>query len=157
MDMVFNKIVVVSLCDFVTKDVANALSQNLGMMFCDTKDLMEYELVDVKAIENLCSKEFLEQSEKKVIKHIASFENVVVSINFDYLIHNLNIIKENSILVFLKLTKKFVEASSTSVDAISFADRNKQLEQIANVTIPLKKIETNFACKKIIDAIGRIL
>ncbi len=157
MERVFNKIVIVSLCDLLTKEVASALSQTLGMMFCDTKDLVEYELIDKNAIENLCSKEYLKERERKVLQHISSFENVVVSINFDYLTHNLNIIKKNSALVFLKLTKSYVVQNATSVEALSYENRTKKLEEISSLTVNLRKTDTKFACEKIIDAIRGIL
>ena len=105
----FNKIVIVSLCDSYTKQLGKLLSQNLDMMFCDTKDLIEYELIDRNAIQALCSKEYLEASERKVIDHIASFVNVVVAISYDYLIHNIDILKENSLIVYVKLSKKYVK------------------------------------------------
>ena len=112
---VFNKIVVVSLCEKYTKDVAQNLSGKLDMMFCDTKDLIEYELIDKKAIEKLCSKSYLKSSEKGVLKRIASFENVVVSINYDYLIHNFQILKNKSLIIFLKLSKNYVKEKLTQL------------------------------------------
>ena len=47
----FNKIVIVSLCETFSNDIANLLSQDLGMLFCGTKELVEYELIDIQALE----------------------------------------------------------------------------------------------------------
>ena len=58
----FNKIIIVSLCDGYSKELGYKLSQNLGMMFCDSKDLIEYELVDIQALEELCSKDYLQKT-----------------------------------------------------------------------------------------------
>ncbi len=157
MERVFDKIVLVSLCDKFTKEVGNALSQSLGMMFCDTKDLIEYELIDRKAIETLCTKEYLKKSETSVLKRIASFENVVISINFDYLTHNINILKQGSIIVFLKLSKNYVKNNSGTVEYISYEEATQKLTQIATATINIRKTETNFVCEKIIDTLGGIL
>lgn len=157
MERVFNKIVLVSLCDKFTKDVANVLAQNLGMMFCDTKDLIEYELIDKQAIETLCTKEYLKKSEISVLKHIASFENVVVSINFDYLSHNINILKQGSIIVFLKLSKNYVKNNSDAVEFIDYEQRTQSLTKIATATIDIRKTDSKFVCNKIINTLGGIL
>ncbi|MBP3431649.1 MAG: hypothetical protein J6K39_02215 [Clostridia bacterium] len=157
MDREYNKIVIISLCDNHTKLWAEKLSQTLGMIFCDTKDLIEYELIDKKAVEELCTKEYLEHAETRVLKHIASFTNVVVSINYDYLIHNFNILKEEGLVVFLKLPRNFIQENGSTVDAISYENRTKELEKLSNVTINLRKTDADFVCDKIIKTLGGIL
>ena len=158
MDIIdFNKIIIVSLCDRFTKNLGKRLSQNLGMIFCDTKDLIEYELIDKKAVEKLCTKDFLEKSEKNVLKHIASFENVVVSISYDYLVHNLNILKERSLIVFVSLSKKYIKEKSNSINFISYDERSKKLKEIANLTVNVLNTDLDFVCKKIITQLGGIL
>lgn len=153
----FNKIIIVSLCDRFTKNLGKRLSQNLDMIFCDTKDLIEYELIDKKAVEKLCTKDFLEKSERNVLKHIASFENVVVSISYDYLVHNLNILKERSLIVFVSLSKKYIKEKSNSINFISYDERSKKLKEIANLTVNVLNTDLDFVCKKIITQLGGIL
>lgn len=153
----FNKIIIVSLCDRFTKNLGKRLSQNLDMIFCDTKDLIEYELIDKKAVEKLCTKDFLEKSEKNVLKHIASFENVVVSISYDYLVHNLNILKERSLIVFVSLSKKYIKEKSNSINFISYDERSKKLKEIANLTVNVLNTDLDFVYKKIITQLGGIL
>lgn len=153
----FNKIIVVTLCESYSKDLGYLLSQNLGVMFCDTKELIEYELVDKKAVQELCSKRYLQESEKKVIKHLADFENVVVAINFDYLIHNLKLLKEGSLIVYVKLSKTFVQKNGNVVDVISFEDRDKKLQEISTICVDVRKTELQFVCNKIIEKIGGLL
>ncbi len=153
----FNKIVIVSLCDSFSKDLGNALSQNLGMIFCDTKELIEYELIDKKAIEELCTKDYLEKSERSVISHIASFENVVVAINYDYLLHNINILKSNSLIVFVNLPKTFVKEKGNVIDYIAFDERVKTLKNIATLTVSIRNTKIDFVCKKVMSGLGGIL
>ena len=153
----FNKIGIVSLCDSYTKQLGKLLSQNLDMMFCDTKDLIEYELIDRNAIQALCSKEYLEASERKVIDHIASFVNVVVAISYDYLIHNVDILKENSLIVYVKLSKKYVKENANVINFISYDDRTKTLEGLADLTLMLKKQDLDFVCQKLIEKLGGCL
>lgn len=153
----FNKIVIVSLCDRFSKDLGKTLSQNLDMIFCDTKELIEYELIDKNAIEKLCTKEYLEKSEKSVISHIASFENVVVAINFDYLTHNIKILKDNSLIVFVDLPKKIVKEKGNVVDFIAFDERTTTLKNIATLTVSVRNTDIDFVCKKVMSGLGGIL
>lgn len=153
----FNKIVIVSLCDSYSKNLGNILSQNLDMMFCDTKDLIEYELIDKNALEQISSKKYLQESEKRVVKHIASFVNIVVSINYDYLIHNLKELKNNSLIVFVNLPKKYVKENGNIVDYLDFENRTKDLSEISNVNLNIRKIDINFVVEKIVEKLGGIL
>lgn len=153
----FDKIVLVSLCDNFSDQLGMALSQNLSMLFCDTKALVEYELVDRKAIEDLCSVDYLKNCERRAIKHIASFENVVVSIGYDYLVRNFNLLKENSLIVFVQLTKNFVKENSEPIDLLAYDDRTADLKTIADVCIPMRKTEMNFALGKVLDDLGRLI
>ena len=118
--------------------------------------MIEYELIDKKAIEKLCTKEYLEKSEKSVISHIASFENVVVAINYDYLTHN-NILKENSLIVFVDLPKKFVKEKGNVVDFIAFDERTTTLKNIATLTVSVRNTDIDFVCKKVMSGLGGIL
>lgn len=153
----FNKIVLVSLCDQFSNDLGTALSQDLGMLFCDTKALVEYELVDKKTIEDLCSLEYLQKCERRAIKHIASFENVVVSMGYDYLVRNFNLMRENSIIVFVELSKAFVKENAQPVDFLAYSQRTDDLKTIADTSILLKKTDIDFAMKKVLENLGRLV
>ncbi|MGN1200682.1 MAG: hypothetical protein ACI4R8_00255 [Candidatus Caccovivens sp.] len=153
----FNKIVVVSLCDKFSKSVGESLSQTLGMIFCDTKELMEYELSDIKTLEKISSKEYLLNCEKKVIRHIASFENVVVSINYDYFVHNFESLKSGALAVFVKLPKNFVKENGNALDFIEYSEHSKKLQDLTQITLDIRKADINYVCEKIIEKLGGIL
>lgn len=157
MDTNFNKIVIVSLCDEFSKKVGQTLSQELGMIFCDTKDLVEYELIDKDALKKVSTKEYLESAEKKVIAHIASFENVVVAINCDYLTNNINILNCTSIIVFLKLKKEYVEKNGGTVNFLAYKSRTQRLQQFSSLTIEIEETLPKKVCAKIIKELGGIL
>lgn len=156
-DNQFNKLVVVSSCDSFSKSLGQMLSHSLDMIFCDTQELIEYELVDINAIEVFCSKDYLEQCEKKVVKHLSTFENVVVSISCDYLIHNYDLLKNNSLIVFLQLPKKFVKENSNVVDFLSLENREKSLQEIAQICVKIKKMDLQFVCDKVIQKLGSLI
>lgn len=152
-----NKIVLVSLCDSFSNQLATRLSQTLDMVFCDTKALVEYELVDKNAMEKLCTPQYLKDCEKKVMKHIASFENVVVSISYDYLIQNFDILKKNAIVLFVELPKVFVKNNGSALDGLAYEQRGGNLKEIADSCISLRKTDIDFALKKVIEILGRVL
>lgn len=154
MKTTFNKIVIVSLCDDFSKKIAEKLSQSLGMLFCDTKELIEYELIDRDALKQFSTSKYLAQAERKVVKHIASFENVVVAINYDYLVHNFNILKNGSLTVFLKLPKSM---TNNTLSQINYASRTQELEKLATLSVGIRKTDEDFVIKKIIKEIGGIL
>lgn len=154
----FNKIVIVSLCDSWTNELAKALAQSLDMIFCDTKDLIEYELINKDAIIKMCSKEYLEESERKVLKHIASFENVVVGINYDYLAKHIDLLKENSLIIYLSLPKAFLKENlKNPINLISYDKRSNHLRTMSNISMILKKFDINHVCLKIIEKLGSLL
>lgn len=153
----FNKIVLISLCDNFSNQVGNSLSQSLDMLFCDARELVEYELVDKKAIEELCSVDYLKQCERKAIKHIASFENVVVSIGYDYLVRNFNLLKENSLIIFVELSKAYVKEHSDTLNFISYSQRNCDLKSICDVLLPIRKTDIDLVVKKIEEGIRSII
>ena len=125
----YNKIVIVSLCDNFSNKLGNLLSQSLGMMFCNTEDLIEYELMDKNAIEKICTKQDFDTREAKVIKHIASFENVVVSISLNYLSKHISILRESSIIVFVRLSKKFITENGETVSKLNYDSRTAHAEK----------------------------
>ncbi|MDE6583120.1 MAG: hypothetical protein K2K31_00500 [Clostridia bacterium] len=154
---VYNKIIVVSLCDKFSIKVGKTLSHDLDMMFCSTRDLGEYELIDKDKLKQTTSKEYYDLRERKVIKHIASFEDVVVSISYDYLIHHVNILKKNSLVVFLDLPIDYVEQNGNIVDVIDFENRIKNLKDIATLSIDIESDDVNLVCDQIITELGGIL
>lgn len=157
MDEEINKLIVVSLCDSFTRKVGSFLSQDLGMMFCDTKALLEYELIDKDAMEKLCTVEYLIKAEERVFAQLASFENVVVGIGFDDLIHHYEILKEKSVIIFLNLSQSFVESVDEKVNLIAYENRTAKLEKIANINVNPKQMDEKLVCKDIVQMLGGIL
>ncbi len=153
----FDKVIVVSLCDKLTKEIAKTLAQCLGMMFCDAKDLVEYELIDRDSLKRFSSKEYLDDAERKVMKHIASFEGVCVAINHDYFVQHSDILKEKSVIVFLNLAKSYVKENSNPIDFIAYDKHTKNLQKLADVVLNVRKTDENFVCLKIIEKLGEML
>ena len=145
-----NKIIVVSLCDRWTAEVAEKLSQFLGVMFCDVEDLVEYELLDKEKLAKVTSEKYLKESEAKVMRHVASFENVVAAISYDYYVNNLNVLKKNALTIFLNVSKKFVSEKGAVANSLAYDDRSKKLDSECDFSLKIVKNEPDFVCEKII-------
>ena len=148
-----NKIIIVSLCDKWAVEVGDRLSQTLGVMFCNVEDLVEYELLDKEKLAAVTSQEYLKESEAKVMRHVASFENVVASISYDYYVNNLKVLKKNAITFFLEVPKKFVREQGATINVLAYEERNKKLESECDFSLKMIKTEPDFVCEKIINTL----
>ena len=74
----YNKIVIVSLYEKFSTMVAKALADELGLLFCRTRELLAYEIMDRKLIEERCSLDYLKKQEARVLSNLASYENVCI-------------------------------------------------------------------------------
>ena len=79
----YNKIVIVSLYEKFSTLVAKNLSNDLGMLFCSARELIAYEIMDRKLVEERCSVEYLKKQEQRVLRNLASYENVCISISYE--------------------------------------------------------------------------
>lgn len=152
----FNKIVIFSLSDKFTRNVCKKLSDSLSMIYCDTKDLVEYELIDKNRLKAI-SKDFLELSERNAISRMASFTNVVISIGYQYLLPHYEILKPNSLMVFLHLPKTFIKEKSNTLNFIAYDQRSEQMERWSQVVIKVKKTDAELVKDKIIEKLGGML
>lgn len=153
----FNKIMLVSLCDKWISSVAYFLSQKLGMLYCNVNELLEYDLSEKKAMEDLCSPEYVEKREKGVIKHYLSFENVVASVDYDVFVHNKEFMDKSNLVIFVNVPNQFTESNGTAINVISLDDRKKKLKERADICINIRKTEEDFVSEKIIEQIREIL
>lgn len=152
-----DKILIVSLCNDFSKQVANILSQSLGMMFCDIDDLVAYELIDQDKMKELTSREYLAERERKVMKHFASFENVVGTTNYQYYVSNCTILSQKTLVVFVKLPKSYIKEVGDEVDVLAFDDRTEKMEAVSDFVVAVKKVDEKFVCEKIIEVLRKTL
>lgn len=151
-----NKIVIVSLCEKFSNEIACSISQDLGMLFCCAEDLIEYELIDRKMVEEVASVKYIEKVEKKVLKNLSTYENVLIGMSYLHLLSCQKDLKNSSYVIFLDLPKNFVKEN----DKISFLDyeyRKNTLQTFADLTISVKKLEKDFIKEKILKTLGGLL
>lgn len=152
----FNKIIIVSLYEKFSEEVGNLISHELGMLFCSAKDLMDYEIIDRKAVEEKCSVAYLKKLEKKVIKQISSFVNVCVSISYERFVENAVLFKDNALVVFVDLPKTYLKTVSVP-DYLRFDERRETLKKLSTITISVRKVDSDSVKEKILSQLGGIV
>lgn len=152
----FNKIIIISLFEKFSEEVGNLISHDLGMLFCSAKDLMDYEIIDRKAVEEKCSVAYLKKLEKKVIKQIASFVNVCVSISYERFVENEALFRDNSLVIFIDLPKTYVKTTSTS-DYLRYDERRENLKKLSTISVSVRKIDADSVKEKILSQLGGIV
>ena len=146
-------IVIVSLDDKFNKNASSLLADKLEMFFAETKELIEYDLINPKDILQKCGIEYLKAREKKVVENISIYEGTVISIPFD-LFKDYFYLFDKSIIIYLELPENKV---SNAINHLAYQNRHDYLINHSDITICLEKKIKRQAVNKIIEKLGEIL
>ncbi len=146
-------IVIVSLDDKFNKNVSSLLADKLEMFFADTKELIEYDLINPKDVLQKCGIEYFKKREKKVVENISLYEGTIISIPFD-LFKDYFYLFEKSIIIYLELPEGKI---SNSINHIAYQNRNEYLVKHCDIKINLEKKLKLQTVNKIIEKLGEIL
>ncbi len=152
----YNKIVVVSLYEKFSTLVAKNISNDLGMLFCSARELLAYEIMDRKLVEERCSVEYLKKQEQRVLRNLASYENVCVSISYERFMESYVDFQKNSVIVFIDLPKTYIKQKS-KISYIRYDERKARLEQNSTIIIRVRKVDAKLVKNKILKELGGIL
>ncbi len=152
----YNKIVIVSLYEKFSTLVAKNLSNDLGMLFCSARELIAYEIMDRKLVEERCSVEYLKKQEQRVLRNLASYENVCISISYERFIESYELFQKESVIVFIDLPKTYIKQKS-KISFIRFEERQARLEQNSTFSIKVRKVDVDLIKNKILKQLGGIL
>lgn len=152
----YNKIVVVSLYEKFSTLVAKNISNDLGMLFCSARELLAYEIMDRKLVEERCSVEYLKKQEQRVLRNLASYENVCVSISYERFMESYADFQKNSVIVFIDLPKTYIKQKS-KISYIRYYERKVRLEQNSTIIIRVRKVDAKLVKNKILKELGGIL
>ncbi len=152
----YNKIVIVSLYEKFSTLVAKNLSNDLGMLFCSARELIAYEIMDRKLVEERCSVEYLKKQEQRVLRNLASYENVCISISYERFIESYELFQKESVIVFIDLPKTYIKQKS-KISFIRFEERQARLEQNSTFSIKVRKVDVDLIKNKILKKLGGIL
>lgn len=152
----FDKIVVVSLYERFSTLVAKAIAKDVNMLFCSTRELLAYEIMDRKLVEERCSVDYLKKQELRVIKNLASYENVCISISYERFYENASLFQKNSLIVFIDLPKTYIKQKS-KISYIRFNERRESLIKTSTLSLKVRKVEVESVKIKILKQLGGIL
>lgn len=145
-------ILIISLNDKFSKNVASLLADKLDMFVADCHQMIVYDLINPKHVLETCGIEYYKQRERSVLKRCAEFNNTILSIDFDLFKENFAFFNR-SLIIFLWLPE---ERISKVVNKIDFENRNNFISKIADQTIYQDKFMVVQSVKKIINKLGEI-
>lgn len=108
MSRIKNNIAILCLSKNYAKYLGKKLADNLDMFFANINDILEYNMIDNNMLET-AGKEYFDSQQQRVIGSVCQYENALICGSFEILINNAERIKNNALLVYLKLDKKTTE------------------------------------------------
>ena len=137
-----SNICIIGLIPEVTAQVSMALAEKLEMFYANVDDLIEFELMDMKKLEEVCGTEYLIQEEKSIVRKICSYENTLLTLKYSVLNNEDNIrnIRENCLLIYLRFDKPNYDVvvkreSSEVLDEEVYNDRDVICKNRSEFTI----------------------
>ena len=80
--MAKSNLVVVGLCEDLTKKIAEKLSSELNLYLADFGAIVEYEIENEQQVAKLCGIEYLEHLKSKIFDDVVQFENSLIYFPF---------------------------------------------------------------------------
>lgn len=153
-------ILITGLLRNFNKEVASLLSDKLDIYHLDIPDLIEYELADRDNIIEKCGIEYLNKLEKNAVTSALSYENTVLSFDFETFVNYSEICSKNTISFYLCFSKDYVEDKKNmfnTINRIAYIDRDNFLKQKCEYVIFLNKKNKTTAVNEIIKKLKEIL
>lgn len=151
-----------------SRNVGKMLCDKLDMYFADVEDMLDFELGDMEHILSVLGdkegKKYLRETEARVIKRIASFENTLVCVDPTKLFSNRNFerLQKTCYMVYLQISpKNLVSQAEESKDIINekalltaFSDRDKIYVEKSDILVNCSDLKEKKAVKKVVSAIN---
>lgn len=128
MGSIKNNIAILCLSNNYAKYLGKKFADNLDMFFANISDILEYNMIDENMLET-AGKEYFDAQQERVIGSVCQYENTVICGNFEILINNVDRLKNNSLLVYLKLDKKIIKKYEKDDKNSKFFIKEITLEQ----------------------------
>ena len=139
-------ICVIGLSQQFADDVCKELSKRLDMYYANVEQIIEFELIDVDKMQELCGMEYFNKKEFSVIKRICTYENTLINLNFNKLNSDkiLEVIANNCLIIYLRIQRNdykkqmVVEDLSYNEQKINldvYHDRDNIIKNIADIII----------------------
>lgn len=143
-----------SIAKQFSDDISKDLSEKMDVFYANFDEIAEFELMDMNRMEEVCGRDYLAKREFSIIKRICTYENTLINMNYSMLNDekNLNIIKDNCLLIYLKLNKDrykkeiqkdCLSAGATAMNIDIFEERDKLCEKYAEVVVDCMNLNYN--------------
>lgn len=144
-----SNICMVGLLQNYTKTVCKCIADALEMFYADVRELLEFDLISLAEASKIVGLDYIEKQECNKIKTLASYENTIFTMDYLSLNQedNLNNVKQGSLLVYLKLSKRLftklvkkenLPQSEEILLSSMFKEHNEMLSAAANVVVDIK-------------------
>ncbi len=159
----------ICLLDGFSKNIGKLLCDKLDMFFVDVEDMIEFELGDTNHILSVLGdkegKKYMKETEAKVVKRIASFENTLVCIKPSTLFSNRNFdrLNKTSYIVYLQISpkylKKVADESKDIIDekmlTLAFTEKDKMYVDSSDMVVNCSTLKEKKALKKLLSTINK--
>lgn len=135
-----------SIANKFSDDISKDLSEKMDVFYANFDEIAEFELMDMNKMEEVCGRDYLSKRESSIIKRLCTYENTLINMNYSMLNNekNLNIIKDNCLLIYLKMNKdrykNEIQKDNLSIGAFAmnvdiFEERNVLCEKYADIVV----------------------
>lgn len=161
-------LVIVSLIDIKTKEIATKLATDFDLYFADVNDILDYNLFNAGEIEKNCGVDYLNKLKRKTIKEIGSYENTLISISNNLFVadNNAKNLNKYGTVVFLNYSKpaieKYIKSLSKQEEKNQFNVMMLAYNEImaiclenCDMEIPISKLDFDSNYKKVKKVIDK--
>ena len=159
----------ICLLNHFSKNIGKLLCEKLDMYFVDVEDMINFELGDTNHIltvlGNKEGKKYMKDTESKIIKRIASFENALICVKCTTLFGNRNFdkLKKNSYIVYLQISPKYLpkiaEESKDIIDekmlTVAFTEKDKMFVDSSDMVVNCSTMKEKKVVKKVMSTINK--
>ena len=153
-------ICIIGLSKLFTDDVGKQLSIKMDMFYANVQEIIEFEIMDMDRMEEVCGADYLIKQERTIIKRLCTYDNTIINIDYSNLNNEttLDIVQENCLVIYLKLNEKRylkeldidnVSANEKALCKDVFRDRDFLCEKLADIVVNCE----DYTAKDLIDII----
>lgn len=157
-------ICIIGLSKQFTDYVGRQLSMRMDMFYANIQEILEFELMNINEVEEVCGLDYLQREESSIIGRVCSYDNTLVCMEYSYLNDDniLNIVKENCLIIYLHLDEKRylkelanenMSESEKKLNVDIMQDRDFLCKGLSDITIECGNLQNNDLIDNVIEHI----
>ena len=152
-----SNIALISLYDSFTSKLSEALAWELGLYYANLQDIIAYEIINPKEIEQKCGIDYLNSLKEKSFSGVMEYENSCIAVPFAMYSqkNNYKVTSRNSLVIFVKMSYSLYvnifkgKKKADIVSKLAFEDRNKFCQKHADIVVEVSNLATKLNINKI--------